>query len=226
MHAVLKMRFAARSLTGFALPAIAQAAVSSPSERSTLWPKSGYTRYNSSQGRGFGRPEAWTETGTAREDEAQDFSSDEIKPRLDRAKSINKSLSHYTESRRSRNSVPRGTITWDCAFDIWVPTEVMIWVGKRSDVGLRGSLHYFHLSIGGHSWNVYRENSSSNVISFVRTSDSFSGSVTIQGIPDYARVVRTGISNRTIAGLRLGFEIFRTGDAGSNYTINDLSMAN
>lgn len=226
MHAVLKMRFAARRLTAFAVPASPQAAVSSPSERSTLWPNSGYTLYNRPQGRGTGRHEVWTETGAAREDEAGDFDCDELRSRLDHAKSINESISYYIGWGRWRHSVPRGTITWDCAFDIWVPTEVMVWVGKSSGVGPQGSLQYSHLPIGGHSWNVYGENRSFNVISFVRTSDSFSGSVTIRGLPDCARVVRPWISNGTIAGLGVGFEIFRTGDAGSNYTMKDLSMAN
>jgi hypothetical protein len=100
----------------------------------------------------------------------------------------------------------------------------MIWVGRSTGVGPRGSLQASNVSLGGHSWNVYRENSQWNVISLVRTSNSYSGSVNIRTLLDYARNTKKWIGNGTIGGLGFGFEVFGTGSATKNYTINSMSI--
>jgi hypothetical protein len=74
------------------------------------------------------------------------------------------------------------------------------------------------------SWNVLRENSSYNVISYVRTSNSYSGPVNIRTLLDYARVTRGWIGNGTIGGFGFGFECFGTGGASKTYYMNSCSI--
>ena len=140
------------------------------------------------------------------------------------SKTINKTISNYSGSGSWNYSVPSGQ-HWDCSFDIWVPTEVMIWVGHDSaTIYPRGTKQYSNVSIAGTTWDVWRENSSYNVISFVRDSVSYSGSVNIRTMLDYARVTKGWIGNGTIAGNGLGFEIFGSGGSNHTWTMNSCSI--
>lgn len=226
MHSNLKMRFVTRGFVAFAMPTLVQAAVWSSSDKWATWSNSGYTLYNDVTGSGAGPQTIWANSGTNWGVWTQQPNGGGVKSYPNSAKTINKPIASYNGSGSWNYSVPQGTTYWDCAFDIWVPTEVMIWVGKSNGVGPRGSLQYSNVSIGGHSWNIYRENSSFNVISFVRTSNSFSGSVNLRAVLDYARVTRRWISNGTIGGLGLGFEVFGTGNTGVNYVMNSMSIGN
>jgi hypothetical protein len=225
MRAVTTLRSVAVGLAALAFAAAASAAIWTSSAKFGQFSTGGYTIYNDVWGAGAGPQTIWANSATNWGITTQQPNGGGVKSYPNSAKNINKSISNYNGSGSWNYSVPSGTF-WDCSFDIWVPTEVMIWLGRSSGVGPRGSLQTSNVSIGGHTWNVYRENSSFNVVSFVRTSNSFSGSVNLRTMLDYARLTRGWIGNGTIGGLGLGFEVFGTGNVSKNYTMNSMSIGN
>ena len=69
---------------------------------------------------------------------------------------------------------------WEATYDIWVPTEIMVWMYTLGNVGPIASSwdstgnpipSATDVTVGGHIWNVYRQNGGTNVISFVRTTN-------------------------------------------------------
>ncbi|MDQ1306199.1 MAG: hypothetical protein QG671_2031 [Actinomycetota bacterium] len=85
-------------------------------------------------------------------------------------------------------SVPSGG-SYSTAYDLWADNnayEVMVWMNKAGAVGpIAGSYDAngavpsaSNVSAGGHTWNIYRGSNGSNAVySFVRTSDTTSGTV-------------------------------------------------
>lgn len=128
---------------------------------------------------------------------------------------IGKTVSAYNGTGSWNYSTPGGTY-WDASFDCWVPSEVMVWVGKSSGVGPRGSLAYSNQSIAGASWNVYHD-SNGNVVSFIRTSNSSSGSVNLGTMIKWGSSHGYYSSGGTIGGIGIGFEIFGSGSSHTWY---------
>lgn len=126
---------------------------------------------------------------------------------------IGKSVSSYNGTGSWSYSAPGGTY-WDCSFDCWVPSEVMVWVGKSGGVGPTGSLKYSNQSIAGASWNVYN---GSGVTSFLRTSNSGSGSVNLGTMIKWGASHGYYGSGGNVGGIGIGFEIF---GSGSSHTWN------
>ena len=139
------------------------------------------------------------------------------------SKNVNKAIDSYNGTSSWNFSHPgTSSIYWNASFDPWVPTEVMAWVFKTSGIGPRGSLQYSNQSIAGHTWNVYRENSSWNVISFVRTSNSTSGSFNMGTLLRWARS-KGWLSNSTVKVNSFGFEVFGTNNQSKNWTVNSMA---
>jgi hypothetical protein len=134
--------------------------------------------------------------------------------------SIGKKVSAYSGTGSYNYSTPSGTY-WDCSFDCWVPTEVMVWVGKSSGVGPSGSQKYSNQSIAGASWNVYWQ--SGGPLSFIRTSNSSSGSVNLGTMIQWGASKGYYSSGGTIGGIGIGFEIFGSGSSHT-WTMNSCSI--
>ncbi len=121
--------------------------------------------------------------------------------------------------------------SWSATYDIWVPSEIMIWMSKNGQVGPIASAwdgngnpiaEATNVNVGGHTFNVYR--GGSNVISFVRTTNTSSGSVDILAIMNWA-VSRGWISNTSNLGsFQFGYEV-TSAPGGLNFTTNSYSMS-
>lgn len=116
------------------------------------------------------------------------------------------------------------------AYDIWVPSEVMIWMNKQGAVGPIASgwdsngnpiPEATNVNVGGHTWNVYRGNG--NVVSFVRTTNTYSGTVDILAIMNWikARGWISGTSN--LGSFQFGYEI-TSAPGGLTFNTNSYSI--
>jgi hypothetical protein len=123
--------------------------------------------------------------------------------------------------------------SWETSYDIFVKNnttlppaqsvEVMLWMNKNGPVqpiasvtGSAGPVaDQTNVSVGGHTWNVYSGNSGGDIVTFVRTSNTTSGSVNIKDILTWltgnhtARGVFT--SSWTLDLVQFGFEITSDG---------------
>jgi hypothetical protein len=130
----------------------------------------------------------------------------------------------------SFNTTVPGSGSWEVAYDIWVPSEVMIWMSQHGAVGPIASAwnsdgtpvaEATNVSVGGQTWNVYR--GGSNVVSFVRTSSTNSGSVDILAVLNWIKSKGwiTGTSN--LASFQFGFEI-TSAPGGLTFSTNSYSI--
>lgn len=119
-------------------------------------------------------------------------------------------------------------------YDIWANShayEIMIWMNHHGDVGpIAGAWNddgtpvpeATNVSVGGHTFNVYKGNIGFDVISFVRTTNTNSGTVNIKQIINYIQN-QGWFGNVTLQEAQFGFEI--TSSAGGlDFTVNDYSI--
>lgn len=121
------------------------------------------------------------------------------------------------------------------AYDIWLHTqsnpnlenpsdEIMIWVNATGGAGpISQQAVISNLSIGGATWNLHRGNIGWNVWSFVRTSNSGSGSFNIKAFTDYLRANQGMSSAKYLTSVQFGTEIFR-GAGNLNVTSYDTTV--
>jgi hypothetical protein len=114
---------------------------------------------------------------------------------------------------------------YDTSYDIWFngrATELMIWMNKQGDVGPIGS-YQATASVGGHSFDIYRgSNGSNEVISYLRTSNLYSGNVDIKAIMDDLQN-RGWLYNPWLEEIQCGFEI-SSSSAGMVFEMQGFSL--
>jgi hypothetical protein len=128
-------------------------------------------------------------------------------------------------------TVPSGG-DWEAAYDIWVPTEVMLWMYTVGNVGPIASSwdsngnpipSATNVTVGGHTWNVYHQNGDGNVVSFVRTTNTTSGTVDIKAILSWI-IAQGWFGDGTIGAVQFGFEISGTDGVAKDFTTNSFSI--
>lgn len=121
---------------------------------------------------------------------------------------------------------------WEAAYDIWVPTEIMVWMYTNGNVGPIAASwdstgkpvpSATNVTVGGHTWNVYHQNGGSNVISFVRTTNTTKGTVDLKALLAWA-MAQGWIPDGTVGAVQFGFEISGTNGAASDFTTNAFSI--
>src|SRR5438132_26842 len=125
---------------------IAKAAVWSSTDRWAHWQNAGYDLWNNVWGSGFGPQTIWANSGTNWGVWSQQPSTSGVKSYPNASKNINKMITSYTGTGSWNFSVP-GSSNFNVSYDIWVPSEVMIWVYKAGNVGPIGSLQQSNVSI-------------------------------------------------------------------------------
>jgi hypothetical protein len=123
---------------------------------------------------------------------------------------------------------------YNAAYDIWYNNyayEIMLWMNYNGNVGPIASSYacngacpeVTNVSIGGHTWNVYKgSNGSNEVFSFIRTSKTNSGTVDITAISQWIRA-RGWFANVNLHSIQLGFEITSTVNT-QRFSINNFSV--
>ena len=187
----------------------------------------GYTLYNDIWGSGAGSQCIWANSGTNWGVWANHPNTGGIKSYPNAEKVINKSISSLSSLSSSYNVTVPSSGAYETAYDIWDTGnqhEIMLWVNKTGPVGPLGTSQG-GVTLGGSSWTVYKGNNGANdVFSFVRTSNSGSGTVDILPILRWIRDTKRWFGDVTITKVQFGYEI-TSSSGGLNFTTNSLSVS-
>ncbi|MFE9404179.1 hypothetical protein ACFYNY_20755 [Streptomyces sp. NPDC006530] len=188
----------------------------------------GYTLYNNVWGSGTGSQCTWANSGSNWGTWADHPNTGGIKAYPNSTKSVNKALSGLAALTSNYNvSVPSAG-AYNSSYDIWDAAnkyEIMLWVNKSGAVGPIGTPQG-SVSLGGHSWNVYKgSNGSNQVYSFLRTSNSSAGTVDILPILRWIANTKGWMpANAVIGVVQFGFEI--TSSAGGlDFAANNVTVS-
>jgi hypothetical protein len=121
--------------------------------------------------------------------------------------------------------------SWSSTYDLWVPSEVMIWMNKNGAVGPIAQAWdssgnpipaATNVNVGGHTWNVYR--GGNNVVSLVRTTNTNAATVDILAILNW--IADQGWISRTsgLGSFQMGFEI-TSAPGGLSFHMNSYSIS-
>ncbi|MER5506895.1 hypothetical protein ABT052_16390 [Streptomyces sp. NPDC002766] len=187
----------------------------------------GYTLYNDIWGSGAGSQCIWANSGTNWGVWADHPNTGGIKSYPNAKKVINKSITSLGSLSSGYNVTVPSSGAYETAYDIWDTNykyEIMLWMNKTGAVGPLGTSQGT-VTLGGHTWTVYKGNNGSNdVFSFVRTSNSSSGTVNILPILKWIKDTKGWFGNVTIGDLQFGFEI-TSSSGGLNFTVNSESVS-
>ncbi|MHB9858709.1 glycoside hydrolase family 12 protein [Streptomyces sp. YIM S03343] len=187
----------------------------------------GYTLYNNIWGSGAGSQCIWANSGTNWGVWANHPNTSGIKSYPNAKKVINKSITSLGSLNSSYNVTVPSSGSYNTSYDIWDTSyayEVMLWVNKTGAVGPLGTSQGT-VTLGGSTWTVYKGNNNSNdVFSFVRSSNSSSGSVSILPILKWIKDTKGWFGNVTIGDVQFGFEI-TSSSGGLDFATNSLSVS-
>ncbi|MFJ3622885.1 hypothetical protein ACIPSH_32765 [Streptomyces iakyrus] len=187
----------------------------------------GYTLYNNIWGSGAGSQCIWANSGTNWGVWANHPNTGGIKSYPNQTKAINKSITSLTSLSSSYNVSVPSSGAYNTSYDIWDTDhdyEIMLWVNKTGPVGPLGSSQGT-VSLGGHSWNVFKgTNGANEVFSFIRTSNSSSGTVNILPILKWIKDTKKWMGNETIGDVQFGYEV-TSSSGGLNFTTNNLTVS-
>ncbi|GAA2290951.1 hypothetical protein GCM10010234_34980 [Streptomyces hawaiiensis] len=187
----------------------------------------GYTLYNNIWGGGAGSQCIWANSGTNWGIWANHPNTGGIKSYPNQTKAINKSITSLGSLSSSYNVSVPSSGAYNTSYDIWDTDhdyEIMLWVNKTGPVGPLGTSQG-SVSLGGHSWNVFKgTNGSNEVFSFIRTSNSSSGTVNILSILKWIKDTKKWMGNETIGDVQFGYEV-TSSSGGLNFTTNNLTVS-
>ncbi|MFD4879364.1 hypothetical protein ACFWOB_39240 [Streptomyces sp. NPDC058420] len=186
----------------------------------------GYTLYNNIWGSGAGSQCIWANSGTNWGVNANHPNTGGIKAYPNAKKVIGKSITSLGSLKSSYNVTVPSSGAYNTSYDIWDTNyayEIMLWVNKTGAVGPLGTSQG-SLTLGGSTWTVYKGNNGANdVFSFVRSSNSSSGTIDILPILKWIKDTKGWFGNVTIGDLQFGFEI-TSSSGGLAFTTNSESV--
>jgi Glycosyl hydrolase family 12 len=205
----------------------AQAAVWQSSDRWGTWSSGGYTLYNNIWGSGYGSQTIWANSPSTWGVWADHPNTGGIKAYPNATRYIGRRVSALGTTTSSFNvSVPTSGVAFTTAYDIWSSDnahEIMLWMNKYGPVGPLGSLQTT-TSVGGHTWSIYRgSNGANQVYSFVRTSNTSSGTVDVRAIAQWIRA-QGWFGDVTIGNVQFGYEI-TSAAGGKDFVTNSFSVS-
>ncbi|MFE6625542.1 hypothetical protein [Streptomyces sp. NPDC057740] len=187
----------------------------------------GYTLYNNIWGSGAGSQCIWANSGTNWGVWANHPNTGGIKSYPNSKKVINKTIASLGSLTSSYNVTVPSSGAYNTSYDIWdtdYDHEIMLWVNYNGAVGPIGTSQGT-VSLGGHTWNVFRgSNGANNVYSFLRTSDSSSGTVDIKPILNWIAGKGWMSSSETIGDVQFGYEI-TSSSGGLDFNTNNLTVS-
>jgi hypothetical protein len=142
-----------------------------------------------------------------------------------------KTLSNLGSCTSSFNVTPPSSGSWEFAYDLWVPSEVMIWMSKNGNVGPIAQgwnsdgtpiPAATNVTVGGSTWDVYR--GGANVVSLVRQGNINSGTVDIQAILNWIAAQGWITNTSNLGKFQFGPEI-TSAPGGLTFTTNSYSMS-
>jgi len=211
-------------------------AVWSASGRWDTWQNGGYTLYNNIWGSGYGPQSIWANSYSNWGVWANHPNGGGIKSYPNSERAVNKQLSALGSCTSSFNCTVPGGGSYNTAYDIWCDNytyEIMLWMNWKGAVGpIAGSYNssgqpvaeFTNVSVGGHTWNVYKGSNGANAVySFLRTSQTTSGTVDIKAILNWIKG-KNWFGNVTLSKVQLGWEI-TSSSGGMNFNMNSYSVS-
>lgn len=222
-------------LCSLTLAATVFAATWSSSDNYASWSNGGYTVYNDVWGSGAGLQSIWANSYSNWGVTSNQPNTGGVKSYPNSTKVINTQLASLKSLTSSFNvTVPTSGSSFESTYDIWTGNnahEIMLWMNKYGSVGPIASswdssgkpvAEYTNVSVGGHTWNVYKGSNGSNaVFSFVRTSNTNSGTVDILAVLNWIKT-KGWMSNEIVNSVQFGFEI--TSSPNASFTCNSYSV--
>ncbi|MET8152191.1 cellulose binding domain-containing protein [Actinoplanes sp. NPDC049668] len=199
------------------------------------WTTNGYTIYNNIWGSGAGTQTTWARSPSNWGVVANHPRTSGIKSYPNVSYTLNRTLSSLSSLNSSYNVTVPASGDYVTAYDIWANNnayEIMIWANKQGAVGPIAEQYdqngavptAANVSVGGATWNIYRGSNGANaVFSFVRTSNSNSGTLNVLAMLNWLRT-NGWWGDVTLGQFQLGYEI--SGTAGqSSFTTNSYSLS-
>ena len=227
----VSMFLAAIMLTVFAPASRANAVTWSSTAQYGSWTSGSYTLYNDVWGSGAGSQTIWANSYSNWGVWAAHPSTSGIKAYPNASVTVGKTISSISTLSSSFNvTVPTSGTAMETTYDVWAGSnahEIMLWMNEYGDVApisdtysSSGSpvAYYTNLTVGGHTWNVYKGNNGANeVYTFVRTSKSSSGTVDIKAILNWIKTTPKWFGDVTVGQVQFGYEITSSYNSGSGY---------
>ncbi|WP_330277132.1 hypothetical protein OG205_16550 [Lentzea sp. NBC_00516] len=214
------------ALTVSAGAGIAMAAAWDSTNRWGTWSNGGYTVRNNVWGNGSGPQSIWANSYSNWGVNSNQPNTGGVKSYPHAEKRINRKLSSIGSLTSNFNVSYPNSGSYTTAYDIWANNnayEIMLWVNKVGNVGPIGS-RQATVSVGGHSWDVYRgSNGSNQVFSFVRKGNTGAGSVDIKAVMNWIRS-KGWFGDVTIGAVQFGYEI-TSSRGGLNFRTNSFSVS-
>ncbi|MCX2182892.1 hypothetical protein KV205_20525 [Streptomyces sp. SKN60] len=187
----------------------------------------GYRLYNNIWGSGAGSQCLWANSGTDWGVWAAHPDTGGIKSYPNATKTINKTIDSLGRLTSDYNVSVPSSGAYNTSYDIWDTDhqyEIMLWVNDNGAVGPIGG-YQGNVTLGGHNWNVYKgTNGSNQVFSFLRTSDSRSGTVDVKPILHWIAHTKGWMpGNETIGDVQFGYEI-TSSSGGLDFHTNNLTI--
>ncbi|MEU2299312.1 glycoside hydrolase family 12 protein [Streptomyces antibioticus] len=187
----------------------------------------GYTLYNNIWGSGAGSQCVWANSGTNWGVWANHPNTGGIKSYPNSKKVINKTITSLGSLSSSYNVTVPSSGAYNTSYDIWdtdYDYEIMLWVNYNGAVGPLGTAQGT-VTLGGHTWSVHKgSNGANEVFSFLRTSDSSSGTVNILPILKWIKDTKGWFGNETIGDVQFGYEI-TSSSGGLDFVTNNLTVS-
>jgi hypothetical protein len=190
------------------------------------WNDGGYTLRNDIWGSGAGPQTIWANSYRDWGVRANHPDTGGVKAYPHVARMVNRKASSLSSLRSNFAVTVPSSGAYTTAYDIWCDDhtyEIMIWMNKVGPVGPIGAQEAT-ASLGGHSFAVHKgSNGANQVYSFVRQSNTNSGTVDIKAIVDWIRA-RGWFGDVTVGDVQFGYEI--TSSAGNlAFTTTDYSVS-
>ncbi|NML53864.1 hypothetical protein HHL19_31810 [Streptomyces sp. R302] len=188
----------------------------------------GYRLYNNIWGSGAGSQCVWANSGTSWGVWADHPDTGGIKSYPNATKTINKTIDSLARLTSTYNVSVPSSGAYNTSYDIWDTDhqyEIMLWVNDNGPVGPIGG-YQGNVTLGGHNWNVYKgTNGANQVFSFLRTSDSRSGTVEIKPVLDWIAHTKGWMpGSETIGDVQFGYEI-TSSSGGLDFRTDHLTIS-
>jgi hypothetical protein len=189
------------------------------------WTNGGYTLYNNIWGSGAGTQTIWANSFSNWGVTANHPNTGGVKSYPNSTRNVNRNLSALRTLTSSFNVTVPSSGAYATTYDIWANNhayEIMLWMNKTGPVGPLGSLQTT-ASVGGHTWQIYRgSNGANEVFSFIRTSNTNSGSIDILAVMNWIRT-QGWYGDVLIGDVQLGYEI-TSAAGGKDFITNSFSV--
>ena len=197
----------------------------------------GYTFNNDIWGSGAGAQTLWVNTYSNWGVWSNQPNTSGVKSYPHGGRYIGVALGSINSCTSSFNVTIPSSGSYEAAYDIWDSNnayEVMLWMSYTGSVGPISASYnssgqavavVTNLSVGGYTWNVYKGSNGSNAVySFLRTSNTASGTVDIRAILNWIKS-EGWFGNITLGNVEFGYEI-TSSSGGLNFDTNSFSISN